>query len=205
MTLLELLAGLVVTGLMASAGYGAFAGLLDARGRARAAAREVERAAALRETLDGWLTGGAVLVERGPRPDVPSRTGGGADRGDVLTVVTTAPTPAGTPTTFLRLFVDDDPGTPARGLALEYRRRPADSLEVRELDARVGAMRVDFLDRRTGRWVPAAEAAAARLAAVRLTLVGAPGDPLPAVLGLPFVRAIGDDAALAGPPPGGAP
>lgn len=213
MTLVELMVGLALTGLMAAAGYGAFAGVLDARARARADAAGAERAAALRETVAGWLASGTVLLVQGPRPGAPSARAAGAvpnaganggSDGDDLTLSTAAPTPAETPLATIRLFVADDAPLagrtpPVRGLAVEYRPRVSDSLRVRELAPEVRALRVEYLDGRTRRWVRAAAAESTAVpVAVRLWLLGAPGAPLAPVLTLPFVRALGDPAD--GPP-----
>ena len=201
MTLIELVVGLVVTGLVTAAGYGAFASIIDHRETVRRATVEVERAAALRETLVGWFAGGRVMVQRGGAPRF-ARGGAGEAVPDEVILSTTAPGPAGTPTVILRLFVDDDPDTPAEGLTVQYQPSVQDSLRTRELEPRVRGMRVEYLDRRTRRWIPASEVATIQPMAVRLELTGGAGaDTLPALLRLPLVHVMG--APGGGAVPGG--
>ena len=196
MTLVELAVGMVVTGLVMAMGYGAFAGIVDRRASVREATIEIERAAALRETLHGWLAAGRVLVQQGGAP----RAGGGvgADAvADEIIVSTYAPSPAAAPTVLLRLFVDDDDATDEEGLVVQFQENVEDSLRTRELEPRVQGLRVEYLDRRTQRWIPAAEVATIQPVALRLTLLGgadvtgAETDTLPALLQLPFVQVMG--------------
>ncbi|HEX6630792.1 MAG TPA: hypothetical protein VF048_06860, partial [Gemmatimonadaceae bacterium] len=153
MTLIELTVGLVVTAMVLAAGYGAFASIVDHRTAVRRATLSVERAAALRETVDGWLAAGDVLVQRGGRP----RAGGGVDSSavaDEIIVMTTAPAMSDAPNTIIRLYVDDDDDTPARGLVAQYSARVEDTASFLELDSTVTGMRVEYLDQATGRWLP---------------------------------------------------
>jgi prepilin-type N-terminal cleavage/methylation domain-containing protein len=197
MTLIELAVGMVVTGLVMAMGYGAFAGIVDRRAAVRAATIEVERAAALRETVHGWLAAGRVLVQQGGAPRAGSGVGAGEAVADEIIVSTYAPSPAAAPTVLLRLYVDDDDDTPEAGLTVQYQENVEDSLRTRELEPRVRGLRVEYLDRRTGRWLPAAEVATIQPVALRLTLLGADealgtaADSLPALLRLPFVQVMG--------------
>jgi Tfp pilus assembly protein FimT len=68
MTLMELVIGLVITSLMATAGAATFSTLIDHRRTIRQATKDVERAAALRETLRSWLIAGTVQIQRGGLP-----------------------------------------------------------------------------------------------------------------------------------------
>jgi prepilin-type N-terminal cleavage/methylation domain-containing protein len=204
MTLIELVVGLVITGMVTAAGYGAFASIVDHRDAVRRATVEVERAAALRETLVGWFRGGQVLVQRGGAPRFGS--GGGGAVPDEVIVSTTAPGPADAPTTLLRLFVDDDPDTPERGLTVQFQPSVQDSLQTRELEPRVTGLRIEYLDARTRRWIPASEVATIQPRAIRLALSGESGaDSLPALLRLPLVHAMGAPGGRAVPAAGGQP
>jgi len=212
MTLIELVVGLVVTGMVTAAGFGAFAAIVDRRAAVRASTVEVERAAALRETLHGWIAGGRILVQQGGAPrggGIGAGTRGGGDAvADEIIVSTYAPAPVDAPTVLLRLFVDDDPDTPERGLTVQYQPSVEDSLRLRELEPRVRGLRVEYLDRRTQRWIPAAEVATIQPMALRLTLLGDPlaaseSDALPALLGLPFVQVMGAGPQQAGQAGGG--
>ncbi|HEU4631962.1 MAG TPA: hypothetical protein VFS08_19590, partial [Gemmatimonadaceae bacterium] len=196
MTLIELTVGLVVTGMVLAAGYGAFSSIVDHRTAVRRATLAGERAAALRETLDGWLAAGDVLVQRGGRP----RAGGGIDSSavaDEIILRTTAPAFGDTPSTIIRLYVDDDPDTPARGLVAQYQVDIRDTLRMVELDSAVGGMRVEYLDRTTGRWVPSDEVATIQPRAIRVALLATAPDTLPALLRLPIERPIGIGAQQA--------
>ena len=54
MTLMELVIGLAITGMMATAGAVAFGSIIDHRRVVRTASVTTERAAALRDMLRGW-------------------------------------------------------------------------------------------------------------------------------------------------------
>jgi hypothetical protein len=155
---------------------------------------DTERASALRDMLRTWIgsasiqvqTGGAqgrqTLTTYGPsgivrrttirtgrqdESEVPSITAA-ASTGDELTFLTNALTPAMTPSTRVRLFVDGDPATPEVGLTIEYQASTATPLQRRQLDSTIVMMTVEFLDGTTNRWVPSSEAATVRPIAVRL-------------------------------------
>jgi type II secretory pathway pseudopilin PulG len=212
MTLIELVAAIVITGIMATAGAAAFASVIDHRRAIKASTVETERATALRDMLRGWLAQGTVQIQRGGGPqrggqqtrttqvaqvrqsNIPS-TGitAALAAGDELTITTPAPTPLAGPVTRMRLFVDGDPNTTEEGLTMEYMPPNASqALQRLELDRSIGTFVVEFLDRRTNRWVPSTEAATIQPLAVRVTLGPAEGDTLPRVLTLPFTIRIGD-------------
>src|SRR5690606_7133586 len=62
MTLMELVIGLVITGMMAIAGTAAFTSIIDHRRVITEATVETERAAALREMLRTWIGSGSLLA-----------------------------------------------------------------------------------------------------------------------------------------------
>ncbi|HMA25683.1 MAG TPA: prepilin-type N-terminal cleavage/methylation domain-containing protein, partial [Gemmatimonadaceae bacterium] len=68
MTLMELVIGLAITGMMAAAGAGAFASIIDHRRGIREASVSTERAAALREMIHSWLVAGTVQIQQGGGP-----------------------------------------------------------------------------------------------------------------------------------------
>jgi type II secretory pathway pseudopilin PulG len=153
-TVLELVVALVVTGAVAAAGAAAFRTSIDRRTQLVTRASDTERAAAMRALLGEWLSSGTVTW--------PPRANG-------LAFTTTAVNPAGAPGLPLRLFIDDDAGTPEQGLTLEFRVSPERPVERREIDADIMAMSVEYLDADTRTWRTADGAAAARPLAVRLT------------------------------------
>ena len=220
MTLMELVVGITITGMMAAAGGAAFSSIIDHRRIIRQATIETERAAALRETIRGWLVAGTVLIQSGgvPRlgggPAVPSpaatapggtnssqssssSTGGNtavsaaAATGDELTFTTTAPTPAMAPSVRMRLFIDGDPATPEHGLTLEYQPSTNAPLQRRELDSTITTLKVEFLDSRTNRWTKASDGAAITPSAVRLWFLPPEGGKLAGILQVPMVFRIG--------------
>lgn len=186
MTLFELVVGVVITGLTAAAGAAAFGSIIDRRQSVVTATVEVERAAALREMLRGWIGAGTVQVQvqgvrgrAGMRTGVPATTlrndavialTSAVSTGDELRFTTSALTPTIAPNTLVRLFIDGDMNTPEEGLTIEYQATPQASLQRRELDRSITMMTVEYLDQTTNRWVPETEAAAVRRIAVRLTL-----------------------------------
>ena len=110
MTLLEVVVGLMITGVAMTAGYGALASVLDQRDRAEEVLTQTLEAANIRRELRQWLAGARLTIEEdGPgmrgldgvadrRTDGPAdgRIGGRADgrvSDDMLTILTTAPTP----------------------------------------------------------------------------------------------------------------
>jgi prepilin-type N-terminal cleavage/methylation domain-containing protein len=222
MTLMEVMVAIAITGMMTLAGYGAFASLIDHRRALRDATFRLERAAALRETIDGWLVTGRIAIQIGglpagrtgstqgirppPRgegddtqPTQSSATSPGLD--EEITVTTTALTPALTPNTRVRLYIDADERTPERGLAMEYQSGQLTGLQRRGLDSTITAMLVELLDERTRRWVRPSQVTSVQPMAVRLTFSSTDPsgvDSLPSILRLPIVRSTTDPTAQRG-------
>jgi type II secretory pathway pseudopilin PulG len=212
MTLIELVIGIAITGLMAAVGAGAFATIIDNRQTIRRATEDTERAAALRETMRTWIVSGTVRVQAGGTPGLASSSVPSGSRttsmsssgfsntgvtaavssGDELLVDTHAPTPANVPLTRMRLFIDADQSTPESGLTMEYQANVQSPLQRRQLEPAVGGMKVEFLDSLTGRWYGASEAATLRARiAVRVTLLPQDKGTLPALLQLPLLLRLG--------------
>lgn len=217
MTLIELMATLVITGLMATLGTATFVDLIDHRYTMDHAITDVERAAALRETLRSWIGSGTISIQVG---GAPTAQGGGAgislssttsntsnlptitaavSTGDELTFTTDALTPAGTPGVRVRLFVDGDPSTPETGLTIEYQNSTAAPLQRIELDENILYMTVEFLDQRTSQWYPYTEAATIQPIAARLTFPPVDGViPPPRLLQLPMVFVMSQQTTTTG-------
>jgi prepilin-type N-terminal cleavage/methylation domain-containing protein len=228
MTLMEVMVAITLTGMMSAAGYGAFTSLIDHRRALREATERLERAAALREMLDGWLANARIAQQVGGVPagragsvqagrallagrdgnTQSSATSAGPER--ELTFFTTSLTPSLAPNTRVRLYIDADESTPERGLAMEYQAGPLTAgIQRRGLDSTITRMLVEFLDNRTHRWVRGGETTTegVQTIAVRVTLsTDDPGrsDSLPSVLRLPIVRSTNDPAGFRGivPQPG---
>jgi len=202
MTLIELIAAILLTGIMATVGTAAFTSIVDHREDIRRSTVETERAAATRELLRAWIVAGTIQLQLGGGPNVRARAAAVSQRaggvtaavtaGDELTFTTTAPTPGLSAQTRVRLFIDDDENTPERGLTIEFQASTATPLQRLELDSTIKVMEVEILDRRTNRWYPSKEAATVQPLAVRLTFSPEEGETIPALLRLPFVFRIGD-------------
>jgi prepilin-type N-terminal cleavage/methylation domain-containing protein len=216
MTLMELMVGLVITGLVAMVGATAFYSIIDHRYTVIQSTIDTERASALREMLRTWIgsasiqiqSGGAqgrnTLTTYGPsgivrrttittgreqQSDVPSITAA-ASTGDEITFLTNALTPAMTPNTRVRLFVDGDAATPEVGLTIEFQASTATPLQRRQLDSTIVMMTVEFLDGTTNRWVPYSEAATIRATAARLYFPPVENYSVPELLQYPLLFVI---------------
>jgi prepilin-type N-terminal cleavage/methylation domain-containing protein len=218
-TLMELIVALTVTGFMAAIGTATFSSIIDNRRIIRESTAETEKAAALRETLRAWLLPATVQVQIGGIPrgsrqsnvravstNATTRTPNGAEAvapaavtGDELVFTTTAPNPANAPNARMRLFIDLDEETPEQGLTLEYQVNVQSPLQRRQLDSTVTGMVIEYLDRRTRRWISATDATALQPMALRLTLAAAEGTIAPTLMSLPMVVTINQSAVNAPP------
>lgn len=215
MTLLELVVAITVLAMMATGGAAAFGMIIDRQETIRSASTEVERAAALRETIRQWILQGEPMLQAGGVPDggrggrrgaqlataAPGGRAGAASTtgvtsatstGNELTVITNAPNPLMAANVRIRLFVDTDDNTPEQGLAIEYQATTQTPLMRRELDPTVGDLAIEFFDQRTGRWIPSTEAATGQPIALRLSMIAAEGYVLPRLLSLPLTIVFGE-------------
>ena len=211
MTLMELVIGLAITGMMATAGAVAFGSIIDHRRVVRTASVTTERAAALRDMLRGWINAGSIQIQQGGGPrgltrGAPVNTGrGGAGvrgmntiatvsaaqaSGDELTFTTSELNPSLLPNVRIRLYVDGDANTPEKGLTIEYQPNLQMPLVRKMLDSTIDTLRVEFLDRRTNRWIGASQSATITPRAVRLTLLSSLAT-LPPILELPMIFPMG--------------
>jgi len=209
MTLMELVIGLAITGMMAAAGAGAFSSIIDHRRIIHDASAATERAAALREMLHSWLVAGTVQIQQGGGPrgltrgiaagvGAQSRAGNNTASvstaqaiGDEVSFTTTALNPSLLAAVRIRLYIDGDANTPEKGLTIEYQPNLQMPLVRKMLDSTIDTLKVEFLDTRTGRWFRSTEAATIRPRAFRLTLVGGEHGQLPPILTLPMIFPIG--------------
>lgn len=212
MTLMELVVAIAITGMMAAAGAATFGSIIDHRRVIRESTVATERAAALREMIRTWVVASSIQIQQGggPRGLASSRRAGGsatmitggvaaaAQTGDELTFTTSAMTPLPSASTRVRLYVDGDPNTTEHGLSIEYQGGNATPLQRMQLDTTIGVMLVEYLDNRTGRWYPSAQAATIQPIALRFTLGPAEGDSIPRLLQLPFIFRMGDAQQLRG-------
>lgn len=194
MTLIELVVGLTITGMVISSGYAAFAMVADRRESADRAASETARAVAVRRTMVAWLAGTRLTVEddavvfRG----LDSRSG--ASDADELTFLTTAPTPLGDGGTTIRLHLDRDSTTLSTGLVAELGSFPvALRTATMELDTSVKSMSIRYVSAMAGNetWLPSWISASVLPRGIEVILGAAPGDTLHPLLSEPIVVPLG--------------
>lgn len=187
-TLVELVVALVLTGAMVSAGFAAFASIVDHRERADQVSSESRRATAVRRTLSSWLGGAQVTGEASSMifEGIDAEDDGLAD--DQVTFLTTARTPAGGPA-IVRIYIDRDPRTPEQGMTAEFHQVEGLARKQVEIDRRVAGLDVSYLFGRGSerRWLSGWVSASGLPAAARLQLLPAHPDTLPALLQLPII------------------
>jgi hypothetical protein len=196
---------------MALAGAGAFASINDHRQLIRESTVATERAAALRDMIRMWIVSGRIMIQQGGGPRGLTRAAPAARNlrtagalamntaavsaaqasGDELTFTTTAANPSMLPNVRIRLYIDADANTPETGLTMEYQPNTQSPLLRRGLDSTIGVLKVEYLDRRTGRWFPATEAATVAPRAVRIALLPAEGDTIAPLLQVPMIFPVG--------------
>lgn len=215
MTLMELVVGLAITGMMAAMGAAAFGSIIDHHKIILSSTSEMERASALREQIRSWLISGSVQLNTGGAPgrglgraavsvgagtiSTPQMNGSTTNgitaavaAGDEITFVTTAPNPADAPSVRMRLFVDGDANTPETGLTLEYQPSTNTPLRRIQLEPSIGAITVEYLDQRTNRWIEGTQVAAFTPIALRITLQPYDGGKIQPILQLPIIFPMGN-------------
>lgn len=206
MTLMELVIGIAITGIMAAVGVGAFSSIIDHRERVQATSLNTERAGAQREMIQSWIAGGTVQLPRGGGPRGLTRAATGVATpgasstsqvsaaqaaGDELSFTTAALNPSLLGNVRIRLYVDADPNTPEAGLCIEY--QPSAQLPIvrKMLDSTIDSLRVEYLDQRTNRWYAASEAATITPMALRLSMHTTDSTQSP-LLSVPMIFPIGN-------------
>jgi prepilin-type N-terminal cleavage/methylation domain-containing protein len=221
MTLMELVVGVVLVGVMASIGAAAFQSIIDHRRTIVEASVETERASALREMLRSWINSASIQITTSTATQTQIRTFASSGNvnvqstrinsgrnsttqpvgvtaavstGEELTFVTNALTPALTPRTRVRLFVDGDPATPESGLTIEYQSSTASPLQRMQLDSSIVAMSVQFLDRTTNLWYSSTQASTIQPIATRIWFPESDDVYVPPLLQYPMIFVIGQTA-----------
>jgi hypothetical protein len=208
MTLMELVIGLAITGMMAAAGAGAFASIIDHRKTIRESSAATERGSALRETIRSWIIAGTIQIQIGGGPRGLTRGIGTAapTRGAMSTAAVSAAQASGDEITFttqavnpsllanvrMRLYIDADANTPERGLSIEYQPNVQQPLVRKMLDSTVDSLHVEYLDAVTHRWFAASQAATlSNILAVRLWMTPDTAAHASPVLGVPMIFTTG--------------
>jgi type II secretory pathway pseudopilin PulG len=217
MTLMELVIGLAITGMMAAAGVGAFSSIIDHRRIIRDASAATERSAALRETIRSWIAAGNIQIQIGGGPrgltravatGSPSRgaastasVSAAQAAGDEITFTTQAENPSMLPNVRMRLYIDADAATPEKGLSVEYQPNALQPLVRKMLDSTIDTLHVEYLDARTRRWFASTQAATlSGIVAVRLWLVPDTAAHSSAILSVPMVFTNGFSAGASTSP-----
>ena len=173
MTLLELIVGLAITALVSTAGYAAFASILDRRRAALAHADAISADAATRRAVVSWIDGARLTVQDTPPFSGIDRT---TDKlpDDEISFLTTAVTPLGEGDVVVRLYVDRDERTAERGVVAEFTEWRRDRRVVIELDSAATGLDVQYQGggMMSGRWIPSWISSSLLPAGVRLTISG---------------------------------
>lgn len=205
-TLVEVIVGLAVGGIVLVAGFTALATVQDRSLHAREATTHALEGATARALLVEWLATATLTasVIQTRFEIVNGRLLGLT--WDEITFPTRARTPLRTPVTGVRLYVDTDPMTPETGLVAELVGSLLMEPTRMEIDPRVTGLLIRYLPVGEGpmEWVgssggPEAFPGAVRVAAVEgavtlqqlpraveLTLLSDPTNPLPPLLALPI-------------------
>lgn len=173
MTLLELIVGLAITALVSTAGYAAFASILDRRRAALAHADAISADAATRRAVVSWIDGARLTVQDTPPFSGIDRT---TDKlpDDEISFLTTAVTPLGEGDVVVRLYVDRDERTAERGVVAEFTEWRRDRRVVIELDSAATGLDVQYQGggMMSGSWIPSWISSSLLPAGVRLTISG---------------------------------
>lgn len=191
MTLIELIVALTIGAIAITAGYAAFATLVDHRAAVDDATRSTMRAYAVRHTLTDWL-GSARLDATAPQ--LAAFRGLSGDRArrpdDELRFLTTARTPLGDGDALVRLYIARDSTGRTLGLAAELTEWMGTRGRIIVLDSTVAGLRIEYQSSMlvsATRWSPSWVSTSLLPAGVRLTMKPAPGDSLPPLLREPVV------------------
>jgi hypothetical protein len=189
MTLLELVVGLTVTGVVITAAFAALGVLQDRVAQAAGVMNDVTRAANERAEIGEWLAGARLTVEEGG----PAFRGLDGTRDvlpdDELTFLTTAPNPLGTGETLVRIYVDRDSATPEQGLTAVFAEWRGTAIRRVEVDRTVRGLDIRYLSTIMGQrvWLPSWVSSTVLPAGVELRFLPTMGDTLAPLLQLPLI------------------
>ncbi len=191
MTLIELLVGLSITAMIASASYVVVASVIEQGRRGDAAMRSLLREAGVRHMLLDWLAGARLVLEEGG-PTFRALDGvheGAPD--DELTFFTTARTPLADGDVVVRLFIDRDQRTPERGLTVEFSEWRGGLSQRLELVPDAVGLDARYLSGAVGarQWLAGWVSSSLLPIGAELVLTAASADALPELLRIPVVVA----------------
>lgn len=190
-TLIEVLVGLAVASLAMLAGMSALGFVSDRSGHAEAATVSAVGGATQRALLVEWLSGARFRAPTGEQFEGMDDDLDG-DRSSMLLFPTTARTPVAGGSSVVGLYIDDDAGTPERGLVAEMTGVTFGVEPTRmELVPEAGLMRIRYLPHDAGAVWDSTWVDAGLPRAVEITLFPARGDSLPLLLRYPIRVAMG--------------
>jgi prepilin-type N-terminal cleavage/methylation domain-containing protein len=187
-TLVEVVVGVAVGGVVLTTGFAALAAIQDHSGGAREATTVALEGATARATLSEWLaTAQLQSTELAVRFEGLDATESDLEW-DELTFPMRAQSPLRAPVTMVRLFIDTDPETPARGLVAELTGIRGEEPRPVELIPNVVGLEIRYLPAVDGpvEWAESWLDQPQLPRAVEVTLLDAPEDPLPPLLLLPI-------------------
>jgi prepilin-type N-terminal cleavage/methylation domain-containing protein len=187
-TLVEVVVGVSVGGVVLTAGFAALAAIRDHSVGAREATTIALEGATARATLTEWLaTAQLQSTELAVRFEGLDATESDLEW-DELSFPMQAQSPLRTPVTLVRLFIDTDPETPERGLVAHLVGLRGEEPRPVELIPNVVGLRARYLPASDGpvEWAESWLDQPQLPRAVELTLVDSPEDPLPPLLRLPI-------------------
>lgn len=191
-TLIEVVVGLAVGGIVVLAGFAALAAVQDRSAHAADATTRVLESATIRSTLIHWLSAARLQSgELGVQFEGLDAREHGLEW-DELTFVTQADTPVDMPVTAVRLFMDTDPETPERGLVAELVGRLIDEPIVMELVPDAVGLRIRYLPALDGtvEWAESWAGQGQLPPGIEITLVQDPDAPLAPLLRRPILMAM---------------
>ncbi len=155
-TLMEVLIGLTVAGLALTAGFATLGFISDTDKPVDVASALALRGATTRNLLTEWLGEAKLQVgRRGVSFQGLDDEVYGTETDEII-FPTTASTVLGVGTTVVRLFIDQDDGTPEEGLVAELTELVTDEPRLVELVPEAGSLQLRYLlpiEGTTGEWV----------------------------------------------------
>jgi prepilin-type N-terminal cleavage/methylation domain-containing protein len=189
MTLLELIVGLTITGMVLTAGFASVATIGDRKGQLEGTTDSIARQVNIRSELITWVSGASLLADAGG-PEFQGLDGVHESvPDDQLSFLSTSHTPLGSSNIIVHLYIDRDDATPERGLVAAFAEWQGTAATRLEIDPRVQGLDIRYLsgiDLRHG-WLPSWISSTLMPLGVELQLLPAAGDSLPPFLRLPII------------------
>lgn len=192
-TLIEVVVGLAVGGIVMLIGFGALSTVQDRSEHVATSGDRAVEGAAARAAIVDWLSSAMLQSSElsigfagsdARELDLPA---------DEMTFPTRAQTPRRAPVTGVRLFIDVDPLTRERGLVAEFTGMLGETPSAMEIAPEATNLLIRYLPMSDTdiEWTESWTAQGELPRAVEITLTDNPSDPLPALLKMPIRVAVG--------------